>query len=210
MAVNWRRLGSKMAEIKVFNRWSVEGIKVEDKGLQNYISLQPRIVPRSGGRNAKHRFRKSKTFIIERLMNKLQTPGHKGKKHFKTSDRCTGKAVTAYNIMEKTLELIEQRTKKNPIEVVVKAIENSAPREEILMIEYGGAHYPRPVEIAPQRRIDFALRMLVQASYQKSFNAKKDFVDIFANEIIGAYNFSNQVQAITKKNELERQADSSR
>lgn len=200
-----------MAEsIKAFNRWGVEGITVEDRGLQNYISLEPRIVPRSGGRNAKNRFHKSKVFIVERLMNKLQTPGHKSKKHFKTSGHCTGKATTNYKLMEETLEIIETKTGVNPIEVVVKAIENAAPREEILMIEYGGAHYPRPVEIAPQRRVDFAMRMLVQASYQKSFNKKKDFTAIFAEEIIGAYNMSPNCQAISKKNELERQADSSR
>ncbi len=197
-------------EVKVFDRWSVEGIEVQDPGLKKYISLDPKVVPRTGGRYARNRFHKSKMFIIERLMNKLQNPGHKGKKHFKTSGHCTGKGSTIYNIMEKTLELIEQKTGKNPIEVVVKAIENGAPREEILMIEYGGAHYPRPVEIAPMRRVDFVLRMLVQASYHKSFNSKRPFVEVFANEIVGAYNLSNQVQAISKKNEIERQADSSR
>ncbi|MFW5990858.1 MAG: 30S ribosomal protein S7 [Candidatus Nanoarchaeia archaeon] len=199
-----------MAEIKAFNRWSMEGIKVEDPGLQRYITLDPKIVPRTGGRYARNRFHKSKMFILERLMNKLQNPGHKGKKHFKTSGHCTGKGSKIYNIMESTLELIEQKTGKNPVEVVVKAIENSCPREEILMIEYGGAHYPRPVEVAPQRRVDFALRQLVQASYHKSFNSKRDFVDVFANELMGAYNLSNQVTAIAKKNEVERQADSSR
>ncbi|MGM5482604.1 MAG: 30S ribosomal protein S7 [Nanobdellota archaeon] len=199
-----------MVEIKAFNRWSMEGITVKDPGLQKYITLDPKIVPRTGGRYARNRFHKSKMFIIERLMNKLQNPGHKGKKHFKTSGHCTGKGSKIYNIMESVLELIEKKTGQNPIEVVVKAIENAAPREEILMIEYGGAHYPRPVEVAPQRRVDFALRQLVQSSYHKSFNAKKDFVDIFANELMGAYNLSNQVTAIAKKNELERQADSSR
>ena len=197
-------------EIKVFNRWSVEGIEVEDPGLKRYISLDPKIVPRTGGRYARNRFHKSKMFIIERLMNKLQNPGHKGKKHFKTSGHCTGKGSKIYELMERTLEIIENKTGKNPIEVTVKAIENGSPREEILMIEYGGAHYPRPVEVAPQRRIDFALRLLVQSSYQKSFNSKKDFVNVFADEIINAYNLSNQAQVISKKHELERQADSSR
>lgn len=200
----------KMAEVKAFNRWSVEGITVEDPGLQKYITLDPKIVPRTGGRYARNRFHKSKMFIIERLMNKLQNPGHKGKKHFKTSGHCTGKGSKIYNLMERTLEIIEQKTQKNPIEVVVKGIEYAAPREEILMIEYGGAHYPRPVEISPQRRIDFTLRLLVQASYQKSFNSRQEFVQVFANELIGAYNLSSQTAAISKKNELERQSDSSR
>jgi small subunit ribosomal protein S7 len=199
-----------MSDIKVFNKWSVDGITVLDMGLKAYINLEPKIVPRTGGRNVKTRFHKSKNFIIERLMNKLLVPGHKSKKHFKTSSHCTGKGTTAYNLMQKTLEIIEKRMNQNPIAVVVKAVENAAPREEITMIQYGGANYPKAVEMSPQRRVDFALRMLVQASYQKSFNTKKDFCDVFANEIIGAYNLNSQTFAISKKNELERQADSSR
>jgi len=199
-----------MAEIKVFNRWSVEGIKVDDPGLVKYINLDATIVPRTGARYAGNRFHKSKVFIVERLMNKLQNPGHKGKKHFKTSYHCTGKGHTIYNIMENVLKIIEQRTKNNPIEVLVKAIENGAPREEIIMIEYGGARYPKPVECAPQRRVDFALKLLAQGSYHKSFNSKKSIVDTLSAEIIAAYNKSSNALVISKKNELERQADSSR
>jgi small subunit ribosomal protein S7 len=199
-----------MAEIKAFNRWGVEGIKIDDPGLVRYINLNPVIVPRTGARTVGNRFHKSRTFIVERLMNKLQIPGHKSKKHFKTSGHCTGKGNTVYNIMEETLTLIEKKTKKNPIEVLVKAIENGAPREEIIMIEYGGARYPKPVECAPQRRVDFVLRLLAQGSYQKSFNSKKSIQDTLANEIIATYNKSTVSTVISKKNELERQADSSR
>ncbi|MBN2457852.1 30S ribosomal protein S7 [Candidatus Woesearchaeota archaeon] len=199
-----------MAEIKAFNRWTVEGIKVEDPGLVRYINLNPTFVPRTGARYAGNRFHKSRTFIIERLMNKLQNPGHKGKKHFKSSYHCTGKGSTIYKIMEEVLEVIEKKTSKNPIDVIVKAIENGAPREEIIMIEYGGARYPKPVECSPQRRIDFVLRLLVQGSYQKSFNSKKSIVDTLSSEIIAAYNKSSNALVISKKNEIERQADSSR
>ncbi|RMF05016.1 30S ribosomal protein S7, partial [Candidatus Woesearchaeota archaeon] len=69
-----------MVEIKVFNKWSTEGIKVEDPGLQRYISLEPKFVPKSSGRYAQNRFHKSKIFIVERLINKVTVPGHKGKK----------------------------------------------------------------------------------------------------------------------------------
>jgi len=143
-------------------------------------------------------------------MNKVSVAGHKGKKHFKSSGRNTGKSHTAYNIVEKTLDLIEQRTKKNPIAVLVKAIENASPREEIIMIEYGGAHYPKPVECAPQRRVDMTLRLFTQGAYQKSFNSKMKIEETLAAEIINAYNASSQSIAISKKHEMERQADSSR
>jgi len=197
-------------EIKVFNRWSVEGIRVVEEGLKNYIHLEPTFVPRTGARYAGNRFHKSKVFIVERLMNKLQNSGHKGKKHFKSSGYNTGKSHTVFNIMEKTLEIVEQRTKQNPIAVLVKAIENAAPREEIIMIEYGGAHYPKPVEAAPQRRVDHVLRLFSQGAYQKSFNSKKPIEETLADEIVNAYKLSSQSIAVAKKHEMERQADSSR
>jgi len=199
-----------MAEIKAFNRWSTEGIKVVDPGLVNYITLEPRIVPRSGAKYAGSRFHKSEIFIVERLINKLLIPGHKGKKHFKSSGHITGKANRAYDIVEKAFKKIEQRTKKNPIEVFVKAIENAATREEIITIEYGGARYPKAVECAPQRRIDIALRYITQGAYQKSFNSKKPIENALADEIVFAYNLDIKSNAISKKNELERQADASR
>ena len=199
-----------MVELKAFNRWGIEGIKVEDPGLVRYININPTIVPRTGARYAGNRFHKSKVFIVERLMNKLQNPGHKGKKHFKSSYHCTGKGHTIYSIIESVLKLVEQRTKKNPIGVLVKAIENGAPREEIIMIEYGGARYPKPVECSPQRRVDFVLRLLVQGSYHKSFNSRKSIVETLTAEIIAAYQKSSTALVISKKNEMERQADSSR
>lgn len=196
--------------IKAFNKWSTEGIKIADPGLQRYITLAPKIVPRTGAKYAGNRFHKSKVFIVERLMNKIMIPGHKGKKHFKTSGHITGKSHTAYNIIEETFTIIEQRQKKNPIEVFVKALENAAPREEIITIEYGGARYPKAVECAPQRRVDYAMTQMVQGAYHKSFNSKKRMVEYLADEIINAYNMSPSSTAISKKQEVERQADSSR
>ena len=196
--------------IKVFNLWESEGITVEDQGLANYICLDPKIVPKTPARHAGNRFYKSKVFIVERFMNKLMDAGHKGKKHFKTSYHQTGKAHTAYNIVERAFKLIEKRTKKNPIEVFVHAVVNAAPREETITIEYGGARYPKAVECAPQRRIDLVLRYFVQGSYHKSFNSKKPIDDILADEIIAAYNSSSVSAAVAKKQELERQADGSR
>ncbi|TKJ17000.1 30S ribosomal protein S7 [Candidatus Woesearchaeota archaeon B3_Woes] len=199
-----------MNEIKAFNRWSTEGIKVEDIGLRNYITLSPKIVPRTGAKYAGNRFHKSKVFIVERLMNKLMVPGHKSRKHFKSSGRTTGKGHKAYDIVERTLGLIEKRTNDNPIKVFVKALENAAQREEIITIEYGGARYPKAVECAPQRRIDLALRYMTQGAYHKSFNSKKSIEEYLSEEIINAFNLSNNSNAITKKLEIERQADSSR
>jgi len=196
--------------IKVFNKWDVEGIKVRDPGLVEYISLEPRIVPKTGARYAGNRFHKSKIFIVERLINKIMVPGHKGKKHFRSSHHITGKSQQAYRIVEQALEKVGMQTKENPIKIFVEAVVNAAPREEIITIEYGGARYPKAVECAPQRRIDLALRYFTQGAYQKSFNSKRAIVDTLAEEILNAHKLSNNSLAISKKLEIERQADSSR
>ena len=196
--------------ILAFNRWDTAGIKIEDPGLIDYIQLQPRIVPKTGARYAGNRFHKSRVFIVERLMNKIMVPGHKSKKHFRSSGHITGKSQRAYKIMEKVLKIIEEKTKENPITVLVKAIVNSAPREEIIAIEYGGARYPKAIECAPQRRIDVALRQMAQGAYQNAFNKKKAIEDCLVDEILNAYKMLQSSAAISKKLELERQADASR
>ena len=197
-------------EILAFNKWSTQDIQIEDPGLKNYIQLEPQIVPRSSGRFAKNQFHKSNVFIVERLINRIMCVGHQGKKHTMSSGHITGKKISTHAIVEKVFEVIEKRTNENPIKVFVKAIENAAPREEIITIEYGGAKYPKAVEVAPQRRIDLALKLMAQGSYKKSFNAKRSIVSALSNEIMAAYNFSNESVAVSKKLELERQADSSR
>jgi len=196
--------------IKAFNRWDTSNIRVDDLGLQRYITLEPRVVPKTGARYASNKFYKSKVFIVERFLNKLMVSGHKARKHKMSSGHNTGKGHSAYDMMENALVEIERRTKKNPIEVFVKALENAAPREEIITIEYGGARYPKSVETAPQRRIDMAMKQMVQGIYAKCFNSKKSAVSAIADEIIFAYNSSPMSNAIAKKNELERQADASR
>ncbi len=197
-------------EIKAFGRWSTDGITVEDKGLKDYIVLKPRLVPKTGARYAGRRFHKSKIFIVERLINKVMIPGHRGKKHKITSYKMTGKASTAYDQVEKAFEIIEKKTKKNPIEVFVKAIENAAPRELVISIEYGGARYPKAVECSPQRRIDLALRYFAQGAYASSFNKNKSFEEALAEEILNAYHSNKNSFAISKKYESERQADAAR
>ncbi len=199
-----------MSEIKAFNKWSMEGIKVDDPGLQPYVTLNARIVPKTGARYAGSKFHKSRTFIVERLINKLMVPGHKSKKHYRTSGHITGKAPTSYNIVEEAFKQIEKTTKENPVKVFVKAVENAAQREEIITIEYGGARYPKAVECSPQRRVDLVLRHMTQGAYHKSANTKKSIVGSLADEIVSAYKMSSASNAIAKKQEIERQSDSSR
>lgn len=195
--------------MKLFDKWDTN-IEVKDPGLKNYINLRPLLVPRTGGRIVKTRFHNAQINVVERLINRLMVVGHKGKKHKNSSGRNTGKAFMIYKIVRLAFEKIEEKTKKNPIEVLVKALENASPREEITTIEYGGARYPKAVDCSPQRRIDLVLKNLAQGVYSKCFNKKVSAVNALVNEIMDAYNMNSNSNAISKKFELERQADSSR
>lgn len=196
--------------MKVFDKWDAEGIKIEDPGLVNYISLEPKIVPKTGAKYAGQRFHKSKVSIVERLINKLMVSGHKGKKHHISSGHNTGQKDQACKTVLKAFKIIERKLKVNPVEVLAYAVENAAPREEVVSIEYGGARYPKAVEVAPQRRIDLALRYMVQGVYSSSFNKKVSVQDALASELIEAYKGSPKSNAIAKKRDTERQASSSK
>ncbi len=199
-----------MDDIKLFNKYSSAGIEVVDEGIKPYITIDPIYVPKTGARYAGDRFHKSRVSIVERLINKVMVAGHKGKKHKYSSGHNTGKAQKAYSIVKDAFAIVEEKTGQNPLAVFVKAVENAAPREEIVTIEYGGARYPKAVESAPQRRVDFALRMMTQATYATSFDSKRDAESALATEIIEAYRLSPKSQAISKKQDMERQADSAR
>jgi len=110
-----------MVAVKLFNKWECEGIKVDEPGLKKYITLRPIIVPKTGAKYVGNRFHKSGINIVERLVNKVMVTGHKSKKHFITSGQHTGKKQDALKIVKSAFEIIEEKTKKNPVEVYVKA-----------------------------------------------------------------------------------------
>ncbi|MBT3866108.1 30S ribosomal protein S7 [Candidatus Woesearchaeota archaeon] len=196
--------------MKLFNLWDTQGIILTDMSLKNVITTTPQLVAKSQGRNAAQRFYRNRNNIVERLITRLMVPGHKGKKHFKSSGSCSGKYLTTAKIAIKTLKILEERTKENPVQVLVTAVENAAPREEITTVEYGGARYPQAVDCSPLRRIDIALRIMIQGSYQKSFGKKVKMESALADEILAAYNFDQKSAAISKKLEMERMADAAR
>ncbi|MEM5799133.1 MAG: 30S ribosomal protein S7 [Candidatus Aenigmatarchaeota archaeon] len=200
-----------MAELKLFNRWSFDGIEVKDPGLKHYICLRPSIMPRSGGKFSKNKFHKSNMNIIERFANKLMVPGHKGKKHLITSGRNTGKTQTVYKIIKDVFERLEKKTNENPIKVFVTAIENAALREELTSYQVGGSIVRKAVVTAPQRRVDQALSIIVQSAYRKSFGKKRTMADELADEIFYAYkNDASKSEAIKEKERIEKEADASR
>ncbi|MEM5772655.1 MAG: 30S ribosomal protein S7 [Candidatus Aenigmatarchaeota archaeon] len=198
-------------ETKLFGKWSFDGIEVKDLGLKKYINLQPVFVPRSDGRYTQQQFHKSKMNIVERLMNKLRVPGHRGKKHVLSSSRAVDKTLTHYKIIKEAFERIEKQTGKNPIAVLVGAIENAAWREEITAYQLGGIIVRRAVVTSPQRRVDIALRNIVQAAYRKSFGKKVSMAEALADEIVGAYNNDpNKSEAVRERERVEREAEGAR
>jgi len=189
----------RTAEIKLFGKWSFEGVNIRDPSLKKYISLKPVWLPHTGGRHEHRRFGKAEVPIVERLINKLMRPGkNAGKKHL------------AYNIVKKAFDLIYLKTGENPIQVLVRAIENAAPREETTRIVYGGIVYHVAVDVSPQRRVDLALRHITEGARLAAFSNPKPIEECLADEIIAAANYDTKSYSIARKEEIERIALSAR
>ncbi len=186
-------------EIRLFGKWSYEGVEVRDPSLKRYISLKPVYLPHTGGRHEHRRFGKGEVPIVERLINKLMRPGRNmGKKHL------------AYNIVKTAFEIIHLRTGENPIQVLVRAIENAAPREDVTRIMYGGITYFVAVDVSPLRRVDLALKHITEGARMCAFNNPKPIEECLADEIIAAARNDPKSYAIRRKEEIERIALSSR
>ncbi len=196
-------------QFKIFDKYDLNGLQVKDPGLKPVISLEPRLILKSQGANFQ-RFMQTKVNIVERLMNRLAVAGHRGKKHKIQKGRSTGKYSKNMKIILEALDAIEKKTSKNPVEVLIKAVENSAPRDEITVIEYGGARYPQAVDVAPIRRVNLAIRWLVHGASDKAFNKKKTIAQGLTDEIILASENNGDSFAVRKRNESEKQADSAR
>jgi len=198
-----------LPEFKIFDKYDLKEIVVNDLGLKEIINLKPKLILKSQGKNVvKHG--QTKVNVVERLMNKLAVSGHRNKKHKIEKGNASGKYSKNMGIILEVLEMVEKKTGKNPVAVLTKAIENSAPRDEITVIEYGGARYPQAVDVSPLRRLNLALKWLVHGSSDKAFNKKKTFAQSLAEEIILASEENGESFAIRRRKESEAQADSAR
>ncbi len=190
---------SKEQEIKLFGKWSFDGIQLEDPGLKQYISLKPVYIPHSMGRHEHGKFHKAKVNIVERLINNLMRPGSSA-----------GKKTRAINLVKNAFEIIHIRTGKNPVQVLVTAVENTSPGEDTTRISYGGIAYHMAVDISPQRRVDLALRFLSEGARKLSFGNPRALDEYLAEELMLAANNDVKSYAVQKRNEMERIARSSR
>ena len=197
-------------EIKMFGRWDASEAEISDEGLVRYISLENILAPRSKGRHSEKQFYKADVPIAERLLNHLYVAGHRGKKHYITSGRNVGKSEKLWGIIEDAFEQIEEETGENPFQVLVDAIENSAPVEEVVTYQRGGVRARKAVLVAPQRRVDLALRLLAQGSYENRLASSDDAVETLAQEIMKAANGADDVRAVREKERREREAEGAR
>lgn len=183
----------------LFDRWELDDVTVEDPGLERYINLEPVIVAHSGGRHADTQFGSQEVSVVERVLNQLmRTEDYTGKKH------------SAYNVLKDAFEEVHEALEINPVQALVEALENGAPREEVTRLRYGGISVPKTVDTAPARRVDIAIRNLTTGAVNASRNAETAIEDCVAEEIIQASQNDQRSYAVNRKNEIERVAASAR
>ena len=194
-------------KLLLFRKWDLSDIAIQDKGLKNVISLRQAIMPLTFGRSALKRFNKADVNIVERLINKLM---HFGKKYAKNTGRMAGKKIHAINTMKTAFDIIYLKTGKNPVEVLVRAVEHSAPNEDTTRIVYGGTAYHVSVDVAPVRRIDLALKFIADGVRDATFSNPKAIEEHLAEHLILAAANDPDAPSVKKKHELERVAQASR
>jgi small subunit ribosomal protein S7 len=183
----------------VFGKWDATEVTCEDPGLAPYINLRTVGVPHSGGRHANAWMGKSKLSVVERYINGLMRTGRNG-----------GKKQYASKSFEEALDVIHERTGENPLQILVDAITQSAPMEEITRIRFGAVSQPKAVDSAPSRRLDIAIRYLCQGAVSATMKTEKTLTQGIVNEIMKAKDGDVASFAIGKKEEVQRIASSAR
>ena len=191
----------------LWERWDVGGVKVEDEGLKSVIGLKPMLIPHSGGRHEHKKFGKTRVNIVERLVNEMM---HFGKKYAKNTGRMGGKKQKAMNVVKTSFAIIELKTGQNPVQQLVKAVENASPNEDTTRLSYGGVVYHQSVDISPVRRVDLALRFISEGVREAAFGSPRGVEEVLADEIVMAAAGDANSHAVKKKNEQERVAMASR
>jgi small subunit ribosomal protein S7 len=116
-----------------------------------------------------------------------------------------GKKSVAARIVYDAFDLVEERTKKNPLEIFEQAFKNVSPVMEVKPRRVGGATYQVPMEVPPHRRFALATRWVLQAANSRS---GKSFSEKLAGELLDASN--NTGSAIRKREETHKMAEANR
>jgi small subunit ribosomal protein S7 len=116
-----------------------------------------------------------------------------------------GKKSTAVGVMYDTLEIIRERSGKDPVEVFDSAMRNVAPAMEVKPRRVGGATYQVPMEVPPVRRTTLAIRWVLDSAKAR---AGKSFAEKLADELLDAY--KNEGASIRKREETHKMAEANR
>ena len=116
-----------------------------------------------------------------------------------------GKKSVAIGVIYGAMDLIKERTEKNPLEVFDGALKNVSPVMEVRPRRVGGATYQVPMEVSADRRTTLAIRWILTAAHERS---GKSFPDKLAGELIDAFNETGA--AIRKRDETHKMAEANR
>lgn len=116
-----------------------------------------------------------------------------------------GKKSTSTRLLYDTLDLVKERTQKNPLEVFDAALKNVGPAMEVRPRRVGGATYQVPMEVAANRRTTLAIRWILTAAQERG---GQSFPDKLAAELIDASNETGA--AIRKRDETHKMAEANR
>ena len=189
----------KPSGVLMFGKFDVSTVTLRDAGMARYVDISGVAVPHTGGRHTNKPFAKAKMSIVERLINNMMR-----------TENFTGKKLKSYRAVEKSFEIIQNKTKMNPLQAFVDALQNVAPREEVTRLQYGGISVPKAVDVAPARRVDLALRYICTGALEQSHKSKKPIEECLADEIISAARNDVNCYSVAKKEEVERVSASAR
>lgn len=116
-----------------------------------------------------------------------------------------GEKSIAESIVYGAFDLIESRTKEDPVKVFKRAIENTQPQVEVKSRRVGGSTYQVPVEVRPERRQALALRWLITFSRTRPGRTMRDKL---AGELLDAS--ANRGGAVKKKEDVHRMAEANK
>ncbi len=116
-----------------------------------------------------------------------------------------GKKSTARRVMYDALALVEDRAKREPIEVFETALRNAAPAVEVKPKRVGGSTYQVPMEVSPDRGLSLAMRWILAAARSRGGQSMSEKL---AGELLDA--FGGQGAAIKRKEETHRMAEANR
>jgi small subunit ribosomal protein S7 len=184
-------------EALLFGTWDVSEIEYADPSTERYINVTP--IAHTMGRHASKQFQKSELSVVERLVNRLMQ-----------TEENTGHKQKTMKIVREAFEMVHDRTEENPVQVLVRAVENAAPREETVRLKYGGISVPQAVDVAPQRRVDQALKFIADGTQRGSYKSPTSAAEALTDVLVGAADYDVQSYAIGQKEESERVAEAAR